>query len=62
MSCGWCSSTNTCIVRNSATKCQHSSGEDIYLALNASYCETCAQHVDCDSCTVRVFIEVILPC
>ena len=31
-------------------KCQLSSGEDIYLVLNSTYCETCAQYIDCLSC------------
>ena len=42
-------------------KCQHSSGEVIYLVLNATYCETCGQHVHCNSCIkVRVSVDVFL--
>lgn len=52
-SCGWYSNNNTCVRRDNSAFSY--SGENVYVILNATFCDTCAQYIDCTSCmNVRV--------
>ncbi|XP_033100156.1 multiple epidermal growth factor-like domains protein 8 [Anneissia japonica] len=57
-SCGWCSESNTCELRNdTGSVCVTQSDTLAYLISNFEYCETCNAHMSCVDCLSSALCE-----